>query len=75
MEYVGHVPPGQAVDTVVRHGDDVSSLTAYWLSDRRVLAATHLNQWGAMDDLRQFVGRTVDPAELADPDDESAGSG
>ena len=67
MEYVGSVLPGDADDVVVREGAGSDAFTAFWLSGDRVDAGMHANDWDAIDDVRALVGRTVDPARLADP--------
>jgi 3-phenylpropionate/trans-cinnamate dioxygenase ferredoxin reductase subunit len=67
MEYLGHVPPGQQTELVVRAGTDFPALTAFWLSGRRVLAGMHIDDWDAMDPIRGLVGHDVDVARLRDP--------
>jgi len=66
MEYVGHA---SADDPVVLRGDPATrELVAFWLHDGRVRAAMNVNVWDVNDQLRALVGRTVDPARLADAD-------
>ncbi len=67
MEYLGHVPPGQHTDLVVRPGDDAPALTAFWLAGNRVLAGMHIDDWDAMDPIRGLVGHDVDIKRLRDP--------
>jgi NADPH-dependent 2,4-dienoyl-CoA reductase/sulfur reductase-like enzyme len=68
MEYLGHVPPGQQTELVVRPGADFPALTAFWLAGGRVLAGMHVDDWDAMGPIRGLVGHDVDVARLRDPD-------
>jgi 3-phenylpropionate/trans-cinnamate dioxygenase ferredoxin reductase component len=64
MEYVGS-PDGY--DTVVVRGRPEEQLfTAFWLRDDRVLAGMHVNDWDAIDPIRDLVGRKVDVDRLRD---------
>ncbi|MDQ4051100.1 MAG: FAD-dependent oxidoreductase [Actinomycetota bacterium] len=63
MEYVGSVGP-EGYDDVVVRGDPAGTHTAYWLRDGRVLAGMHVNDWDAIDTIRETVGAVIDPAEL-----------
>lgn len=66
MEYVGH---GDSDDDVVVRGDVATrELVAFWLRDGVVRAAMNVNVWDVNDQLREVVGRRVDPARLADAD-------
>jgi 3-phenylpropionate/trans-cinnamate dioxygenase ferredoxin reductase component len=67
MEYVGHVGPG-GYDEVVIRGDLFERVfTALWIKHDRVVAGMHVNDWGAIDALRNLVGNQAD--RLAhDPD-------
>jgi 3-phenylpropionate/trans-cinnamate dioxygenase ferredoxin reductase subunit len=68
MEFTGWFPPG-GYDRVVRRGGD-EAFHAFWLAGGRVVAGLHVNQWDeGLDGVRALIrsGRTVDPAELADP--------
>jgi NADPH-dependent 2,4-dienoyl-CoA reductase/sulfur reductase-like enzyme len=71
MEYVGHAGPagsGAEPDEVVVRGDEAARvLTAFWLREGTVVAAAHLNDWDAIDDLRALVGRSVPVVALRDP--------
>lgn len=64
MEYVGRAVD---VDGVVLRGDpDSGEFIVFWLSDGRLDAAMNVNIWDVSDDLRGLIGRSVDPARLAD---------
>ncbi len=67
MEYVGHAPKEHTNSVAVR--GDLSSVTGIvlWHDAGRVLAAMHVNEWDATDDLRALLGQTVDVARLEDP--------
>ena len=67
MEYVGHAPK-EHTDSVVIRGDLAENKgIVLWHDAGRVLAAMHVNEWDATDDLRALLGRTVDVARLEDP--------
>ncbi|MFL6131328.1 MAG: NAD(P)/FAD-dependent oxidoreductase [Nocardioidaceae bacterium] len=68
MEYVGYVPRS-GYDSVVLRGDTTDSrvFTAFWLREGTVLAGMQANDWDATEQIRQLVGRHVDPAKLQDP--------
>lgn len=68
MEYVGYVPRS-GYDSVVLRGDTTGSrvFTAFWLREGTVLAGMQANDWDATEQIRQLVGRHVDPAKLQDP--------
>jgi 3-phenylpropionate/trans-cinnamate dioxygenase ferredoxin reductase subunit len=68
MEYVGYVPRS-GYDSVVLRGDTTESrvFTAFWLREGTVLAGMQANDWDATEQIRQLVGRHVDPAKLQDP--------
>ncbi|NYD41100.1 NAD(P)/FAD-dependent oxidoreductase [Nocardioides panaciterrulae] len=56
MEYVGHVGPDGYDEVVVRGDRERRILTAFWVRNDRVVAGMHLNDWDAMDSIRQVVG-------------------
>lgn len=59
MEYVGHVGP-RGYDRVVVAGDPAARrLTARYVRDGVVVAGLHLNDWDAIDALREGLGRPV----------------
>jgi len=56
MEYVGSVG-SEGYDEVVVRGDDLrAGLSALWLSDGKVVAGMHANDWDATDHLWRVVG-------------------
>jgi 3-phenylpropionate/trans-cinnamate dioxygenase ferredoxin reductase subunit len=72
MEYAGFVEPG-GYDQVVFRGDvEAREFVAFWLAGSRVLAGMNVNVWDVQDQIQAMVragyaGKTVDPAQLADP--------
>ncbi|MDT7618355.1 MAG: 3-phenylpropionate/trans-cinnamate dioxygenase ferredoxin reductase component [Pseudonocardiales bacterium] len=68
MEYAGSFTPG-GYDTFITRGDlDAAAFTAFWLSDGRIVAGMHVNQWDTgIAPIQQLIraGRPVDPARLA----------
>ena len=56
MEYFGH---GSADDEVVVVGDTDGVFRAYWVADGTVVAAMHVNDWDASDEVRATVGRSA----------------
>ena len=68
MEYVGHVGGGGSDELVLRGDPSSRAFTAFWVSDGRVPAAMHANEWGAITSLRAIVeAERVDLARLRDP--------
>jgi len=66
MEYVGYA---SADDDVVIRGDKNSGeFVAFWLRDGVLRAGMNVNIWDVNDDIRALIGKTVDPARLADPE-------
>jgi len=67
LEYVGHVPRGTRTSVVLRGEPADDRFMAFWLSDDRVVAGMHVNQWETIDDLRVLVRErtVVDPRALA----------
>jgi 3-phenylpropionate/trans-cinnamate dioxygenase ferredoxin reductase subunit len=62
MEYVGHVGPA-GYDEVVVDGDTAArTLVAWWLRAGKVVAGMHLNQWEAIDTIRESIGRPLPSA-------------
>jgi 3-phenylpropionate/trans-cinnamate dioxygenase ferredoxin reductase component len=66
MEYVGHAPK-EHTDSVAVRGDlsEVKGIVV-WHDAGRVLAAMHVNEWDATDDLVALLGRTIDVRRLED---------
>lgn len=70
MEYIGDLGPG-GYDRVVIRGDlEADRFVAFWISDGRVAAGMHVNEWGAIDQVRELIlsGHGADADRLADPD-------
>jgi 3-phenylpropionate/trans-cinnamate dioxygenase ferredoxin reductase component len=68
MEYRGWAPD---FDQVVFRGDRGSrEFIAFWLQDRKVLAAMNVNTWGDGEAIEALIRaqRPVDPSDLVDPD-------
>jgi len=57
MEYFGHVGP-YGYDTVVIKGDTTAAFRAYWERRGVIVAAMHVNEWGASDEIRASIGTT-----------------
>jgi 3-phenylpropionate/trans-cinnamate dioxygenase ferredoxin reductase subunit len=72
MEYTGYVDldADGPVDFVVRGDLGKRELIGFWVSDGRVLAGMNVNVWDVTEAIEALVvsGRTVDVAQLADPD-------
>lgn len=64
LEYVGHVGTEGYDAIVIRDGED-RGFVAWWLRNGVVLAGMHVNQWDAIEEIRQRVGTTPNLAELA----------
>jgi NADPH-dependent 2,4-dienoyl-CoA reductase/sulfur reductase-like enzyme len=54
MEYFGN---GAGYDEVAIEGDTSGAFRAFWLRDRTVIAAMHVNDWDASKELRASVGK------------------
>lgn len=68
MEYSGYAT---GWDDVVLRGDvEGRRFIAFWLKERRILAAMNVNVWDVTDQLQALIRSRlrVDPARLADPD-------
>ncbi|MGN6252742.1 MAG: NAD(P)/FAD-dependent oxidoreductase [Marmoricola sp.] len=64
MEYVGHAGPDD-YDRVVLDGDvEGLRFRAWWLQGDRVVAGMHVNDWDAIDRVREIVGTEVDVGAL-----------
>jgi len=69
VEYVGHPGP-EGFDRVVVTGDDDGPVEqrvfrVWWLRGDRVVAGMHVNDWDAIDRVRELVGTDVHEADLA----------
>jgi NADPH-dependent 2,4-dienoyl-CoA reductase/sulfur reductase-like enzyme len=62
MEYVGHVGPDAYDEVVVRGSRADRVLTALWVTDDRVVAGMHLNDWDAIGPIRDWVGQDATDA-------------
>jgi 3-phenylpropionate/trans-cinnamate dioxygenase ferredoxin reductase subunit len=68
IEYVGNPGP-DGFDRVVVTGDSDGPVEqrvfrAWWMRRNRVVAGMHVNDWDAIDRIRELVGTDVDEAEL-----------
>ena len=70
MEYTGHSDPTGHDQIVIRGDTDARTFIAFWLRDRRLVAAMNVNVWDVTEPIQQLIrsGDPVDPAILADPD-------
>ncbi|MGZ5414044.1 MAG: NAD(P)/FAD-dependent oxidoreductase [Aeromicrobium sp.] len=66
MEYVGHASAGD--DVVIRGDKDSGEFIAFWLRVGVLKAGMNVNVWDVNDDIRALLGKTIDPARLADPE-------
>lgn len=66
MEYVGHVEPGGDTEVVLRGDVEGRVFTAFWAREGRVVAGMQVNDWDAMDRVREVVESGVGVAELDD---------
>ncbi len=70
MEYLGYAEAG-GYDQVVFRGDvSGREFIAFWLQDRRVIAAMNVNVWDVTDQLKTLIQSRspMAPDQLADPD-------
>ncbi len=67
MEYVGHVGPAGYDEVVIRGNPAERVFTALWIKGSRVVAGMHVNDWDAIDTLRNLVGNEADRV-AQDPD-------
>ena len=68
LEYVGHPGP-DGFDRVVVTGDtdgpvEGRTFRVWWLRGERVVAGMHVNDWDAIDRVRELVGTDADEATL-----------
>jgi NADPH-dependent 2,4-dienoyl-CoA reductase/sulfur reductase-like enzyme len=57
MEYVGYVGPAGYDEVIVKGDIESRILTALWTRNGRVVAGMHLNDWGAIDEIRAQIGQ------------------
>ena len=62
-----HVAPEGYDEVVVRSRDDGAVLSALWIHDYRVVAGMPVNDWDAIDPIRQLLGAEATRA-VRDPD-------
>jgi 3-phenylpropionate/trans-cinnamate dioxygenase ferredoxin reductase component len=60
MEYVGHVGPAGYDQVVIRGNPADRVFTALWIKGSHVIAGMHVNDWDAIDALRNLVGNEAD---------------
>lgn len=65
MEYVGYA--SAADDVVIRGDQSTGEFIAFWLADGVLKAGMNVNVWDVSDEIRALIGKTIDPARLADP--------
>ena len=59
MEYVGYAAADADAEVVV-HGDlGAEQWRAYWVSGGVVVAGMHVNEWGAIDEIREQIGHPL----------------
>ena len=59
MEYVGYAAADADAEVVV-HGDlGAEQRRAYWVSGGVVVAGMHVNEWGAIDEIREQIGHPL----------------
>jgi len=68
IEYVGNPGP-EGFDRVVISGDtegpvEQRTFRTWWMRGNRVVAGMHVNDWDAIERVRELVGTEVDEAEL-----------
>jgi 3-phenylpropionate/trans-cinnamate dioxygenase ferredoxin reductase subunit len=70
MEYTGYTGPGGHEEVVVRGDLGKREFIAFWLDDRRLVAAMNVNVWDVTEALGGLIrsGEQLDPARLADAD-------
>jgi 3-phenylpropionate/trans-cinnamate dioxygenase ferredoxin reductase subunit len=68
MEYTGHTVPGAHYEVVVRGDLGKREFIAFWLDDRRLVAAMNVNIWDVTEPLGRLIrsGEPLDSARLAD---------
>lgn len=64
MEYVGYASGDDEV--VIRGDKDSGEFIAFWLREGELKAGMNVNVWDVSDDIRALLGKTIDPAKLAD---------
>lgn len=70
MEYLGHAPEGSYDEVVIRGDLAKQEFVAFWLSNRRIIAAMNVNVWDVLEQIKPLIVKRppVDTDKLADPD-------
>ncbi|MFF3033333.1 NAD(P)/FAD-dependent oxidoreductase [Streptomyces rubiginosohelvolus] len=69
LEYSGWAPPGSYDEVIIRGDAGKREFIAFWLKDRRVLAAMNVNVWDVTETVQELIRarQQHDPEALADP--------
>ena len=59
MEYVGYAAADADTEVVVRGDLGAEQWRAYWVSGGVVVAGMHVNEWGAIDEIREQIGHPL----------------
>ena len=59
MEYVGYAAADADTEVVVRGDLGAEQWRAYWVSGGVVVAGMHVNEWGAIDEIRKQIGHPL----------------
>jgi 3-phenylpropionate/trans-cinnamate dioxygenase ferredoxin reductase subunit len=70
MEYTGYTDPAGYEQVVIRGDTNTRVFIAFWLHDKRVVAAMNVNVWDVSEPIQELIrsGQQVDAATLADLD-------
>ena len=59
MEYVGYAAADADTEVVVQGDLGAEQWRAYWVSGGVVVAGMHVNEWGAIDEIREQIGHPL----------------
>ena len=59
MEYVGYAAADADTSVVISGDPSCGSWRAYWVSGGVVAAGLHVNEWGAIDEIREQIGHPL----------------
>jgi 3-phenylpropionate/trans-cinnamate dioxygenase ferredoxin reductase subunit len=59
MEYVGHAVADERTEVVIQGDLTAGQWRAFWVADGVVVAGMHVNDWDAIDEIREQVGRPL----------------
>ena len=59
MEYVGYAAADADTSVVISGDPSCGSWRAYWVSGGVVAAGMHVNEWGAIDEIREQIGHPL----------------